>query len=155
MRVDGPSTTGEGGEGVPVRPESFLTMFLGLNLPDTIVGVLNAAPALGVASTTATLGTGVGTAPGVGVSGEFTEIDSSAALEGCFDCGGVVIPSASDANSAGDLDNGEDNGGVISEASTNSSSSSEPSVSEDSPPSSWRASISNLFERIVPTPSVC
>jgi hypothetical protein len=53
------------------------------------------------------------------------------------------------------INGGEDDGGVVSEASTNSSSSSEPSVSEDSPPSSWRASILNVFERIVPTPSVC
>jgi hypothetical protein len=73
-------------------------MFLGLNLPDGIVGEANPVVALGVGSTTPTMGTGVGIAPAVGVSGEFTETDSTAALEGRFDWGAVVAPSASDEN---------------------------------------------------------
>jgi hypothetical protein len=143
--LDGPSntgpTTGEGGEEVPVRPDSFLTIFLGLNLPDTNVGGVKPALAFGVGSTTPIFGIGVGVPPGVGVSGESTEMESIAALEGRCDCGAAAILSASiNCNSAGDLDNkGEDDGGVMSDASTNSSSSSDPSVSEDNPPSSWRA----------------
>jgi hypothetical protein len=133
MRLDGASCgVGEfGEEAVPVRPESFLTKFLGLNLPGVVVGVVKPALALGVGSVTPRLGTGVGAAPAVGVSGEPNEIDNS---------GGVfsweIVPSCSG------LDGGDDDV-MVSKASTNSSSSSEHSVSEDSPPSSWNASALN------------
>jgi hypothetical protein len=78
-------------------------MFLGLNLPDAIVGVAKPALALGVGSTTPTLGTGVGIAPGVGVSGLFTEIDSTAAPDGRLTEQRSSSPDVN-WNSAGDLD---------------------------------------------------